>query len=173
MGLAGVLFPSFQNRINGEIKDHRKLVPRLLTTWPTIPIEVEPLAAPRVLRVLRSLGSSAPFVREGRGARAGPIKTDQDNVIVDAPFPTLLMAEDVAGGKGKGDGKGEKGKWEVEALAKEIKLIQGVLEVGLFVGRNGVQVAADGEAGGGQKPVAAYFGMEDGSVEVRQAKGRR
>lgn len=155
--------------LRGE-EDHRKLVPRLLTSWPTIPIEVEPLAAPRVLRVLRSLGSPAPFVRE---AKAGPIKTDQDNFVVDAPFPTLLTAEDVAGGKGEGDGKAEKGKWEVEALAREIKLIQGVLEVGLFVGRNGVQAAADGEAGGGQKPVTAYFGMEDGSVAVREAKERR
>lgn len=111
-------------------------------------------------------------MREGHIAKAGPIKTDQDNFVVDAPFPTLLTLEDVEGGKGKGDGKAEKGRWEVEALAREIKLVQGVLEVGLFVGRNGVQVAADGEAGGGQKPVAAYFGMEDGSVVVREAKER-
>ena len=72
--------------------------------------------------------------------------------------------------KGKGKGKGENGKWEVQSLAREIKLIQGVLEVGLFFGRNGVEVAADGEFGGGQKPVAAYFGMTDGSVVVREAK---
>jgi len=85
----------------------------------------------------------------------------------------LLTAEDVAGQKGKGDGKAEKGKWEVEALAREIKLIQGVLEVGLFVGRDGVQMAADGEVGGGQKPVVAYFGMEDGNVVVREAKQGR
>ncbi|RAL65566.1 hypothetical protein DID88_005240 [Monilinia fructigena] len=33
------------------------------------------------------------------------------------------------------------------------------------------QVANAGEEGGGQKPIAAYFGMEDGNVEVRTATG--
>ncbi len=151
--------------------DHRKLRPRLLTSWPTIPIEVEPLATPRVLRILHTLGSPSPTVRSNPLAKAGPIKTDQDNFIVDAPFPTLLTQTDVEQGD-NGDGKGEGGMWEVEALAREIKLIQGVLEVGLFVGRNGVEVQRDGDEGGGQRPVAAYFGMEDGRVEVRRAKER-
>lgn len=66
-------------------------------------------------------------------------------------------------------GKGEDRKWEVTALAKEIKLLEGVLSVGLFSGVNGVQAMAKGKRGGGQKPVAAYFGMEDGSVVVREA----
>ncbi|KAI9872846.1 MAG: ribose-5-phosphate isomerase rki1 [Pleopsidium flavum] len=152
------------------VADHRKLRPRLLSTWPSIPIEVEPLATPRVLRTLRTLGSPSPTVRTNLVAKSGPIKTDQDNFIVDAPFPTLLTPTDVM--QGKGEGKGEGGRWEVEALAREIKLIQGVLEVGLFVGRNGEEVRRDGEAGGGQKPVAAYFGMGDGGVEVRRAKER-
>lgn len=45
--------------------------------------------------------------------------------------------------------------------------------MGLFVGRNGVQAQQDGGKGkkGGEKPVAAYFGMEDGSVQVRKAEG--
>ncbi len=34
--------------------------------------------------------------------------------------------------------------WEVANLAREIKLIQGVLEVGLFVGWDGVQAARKG-----------------------------
>lgn len=60
--------------------------------------------------------------------------------------------------------------WEVAELAREIKAIEGVLSVGLFVGENGVQVQKRGGRAGGQKPVAAYFGMEDGSVVVRVAR---
>jgi len=33
-----------------------------------------------------------------------------------------------------------------------------------------LQVASAGEESGGQKPVAAYFGMENGEVEIRAAK---
>lgn len=158
-------------------KDHRKLQPRLLSKWPSIPIEVEPLAAPAVLSALSLLGSKNPSIRKDKkDEAAGPVKTDQDNYIVDAPFPTLLLPRDCAKSqslhpthKGLG-GKGEEGKWEVETLAREIKLIEGVLSVGLFVGLNGVEAEKAGKKKGGQKPVAAYFGMEDGSVEVRNAK---
>ena len=158
------------------IQDHRKLQPRLLSKWPTIPIEVEPLAAPTILAQLSILGSPTSSIREGPIAKSGPIKTDQDNYIVDAPFHTLLLPSDVARSqslhpthKGVG-GRGEQGKWEVETLAREIKLIEGVLSVGLFVGVNGVQAESAGKGRGGQKPVAAYFGMEDGSVVIRNAK---
>ena len=107
--------------------------------------------------------------------KAGPLKTDQDNYIVDAPFPTLVLPIDVQKSKSlhathKGmEGKGEGGVWEVSELAREIKLIEGVLSVGLFVGENGVQAQQRGAKQGGQKPVAAYFGMADGSVVVREA----
>lgn len=73
-------------------------------------------------------------------------------------------------------GSGKNGKWEVERLSKEIQLITGVLEVGLFCGYNGFDAqdhkSSAGGRGGGQKPVAVYFGMEDGSVHVRMAKER-
>lgn len=68
------------------------------------------------------------------------------------------------------EGKGEEGKWEVETLAQELKLVEGVLSVGLFVGVNGMQAQSGGKGRGGQKPVAAYFGMEDGSVVIKNAK---
>lgn len=82
-------------------------------------------------------------------------------------------------------------------LATAIKAISGVLEVGLFVGMNGAQAARFGQAGGrelekwpvggvtpfgrigaiapqgGQKPVAVYFGMQDGSVTMRKAEGEQ
>lgn len=86
---------------------------------------------------------------------------------MDAPFSKLLIESDLRDGD-KGDGT--HGTWEVHNLGRRLKRIVGVLEVGLFHGRNGLQVAAAGEEGGGQKPVAAYFGMENGEVEVRTAK---
>jgi len=55
-------------------------------------------------------------------------------------------------------------------LGRRLKRIVGILEIGLFFGRNGLQVASAGEESGGQKPVAAYFGMENGEVEIRACK---
>lgn len=154
------------------VADYRKLQPRLLSKWPSVPIEVEPLAAHRVLSVLRTLGSTKPAIREGQIAKAGPIKTDQDNFIIDAPFPTLLLPSDIASAKAKGkviEGRGQGGLWEVVNLALAIKALEGVLSVGIFSGINGMQAAGIGDGTGGQKPAAAFFGMEDGSVVVRRA----
>lgn len=161
--------------------DHRKLKNRLLTTWPTIPIEVAPMAARHVIGRLRLLGSPNPFIREGDNrnfretfkhlrdlgliTKAGPIKTDQDFFIVDAPFPQLLTSSDVAAGQ---DGSGTGGVWEVEALARAIKAIHGVLDVGIFTGPTGPE-AAKFNVSGGQRPVACYFGMTDGTVTERKA----
>lgn len=160
------------------LTDSRKLQSRLLSNWKYIPIEVAPIAANRVLTKLVELGSIKPTIRLSlvssttttaptttttTGSSAGPLKTDQDFYIIDAPFPTLLTKADVAAGK---DGTGKNGVWEVEALARAIKEIAGVLEVGIFAGLTGPQARALGGIGG-QKPVAAYFGMPDGSVSVR------
>ncbi len=147
------------------VADSRKLQPRLLTKWPTVPIEIVPPAAPTVLRCLRRLGSSNPFIRLGGSAKAGPVVTDNGNFIIDAPFPPLLTRSDVV--KNGKDGSGKDGLWEVETLAKKLKEIVGVVETGLFWGRNGREA---GEEGGGQKPVAAYFGLEGGDVVVRTAE---
>lgn len=106
--------------------------------------------------------------------KAGPIKTDQAFYIIDAPFKTLLLPKDIEKSNSlhpahEGvQGEGVDGVWEVEKLAKEIKAIEGVLSVGLFFGKNGEEVLAKGGKKGGQTPVAAYFGMEDGSVVVRR-----
>jgi ribose 5-phosphate isomerase A len=149
------------------VADYRKLQPRLLTSWKTIPIEIVPLAAPTVKRILITLGSPDPKIRQGGSAKAGPVVTDNGMWIIDAPFPPLLTTADLKDGD-KGDG--ENGTWEVHALGRRLKRTVGILEVGLFHGRNGIQVANSGEEGGGQKPVAAYFGMENGEVEIRIAK---
>ncbi|KAI5289724.1 ribose-5-phosphate isomerase rki1 [Ascosphaera aggregata] len=158
------------------VADYRKLQPRLLTKWFYIPIEVAPIARFRVLTALEKLGSTRPALRNActtsqtTGAKEFvPLKTDQDFYLIDAPFKTLVTSADVKAGKVDGDGKGKDGVWEVEALCKEIKAIEGVLDVGLFTGLTGRQTIEKGLECGGAKPVAAYFGMTDGSVTVRKA----
>ena len=127
------------------------------------------------METLENLGSAKPFIREGAIQKAGPIKTDQDNFIIDAPFKALLLPKDIEKSNSLHpthagmEGNGEDGLWEVEKLAKEIKGIEGVLSVGLFFGMNGSEIEKAGRRTGGQKPVAAYFGMEDGSVVIRKA----
>ena len=147
-------------------------------------MEVQPFAVKAVLSRLRALGSREPVVRvrEEGMEKPEPKRTDQDNFIVDAPFGKLVLARDrkVKGSEGSGgtiavggqvEGEGEEGRgrqWEVEELAKEIKLIEGVLSVGIFCGMNGEEMLAQGGKAGGQKPVAAYFGMANGDVVVRR-----
>lgn len=140
-----------------------------MTNWPTIPIEVAPIAAPSVLLALKGLGSVNPVLRTHPLLKSGPVKTDQDFYLIDAPFPPLLTASEVTESE-RGDGTN--GKWEVLKLANAIRKITGVLEVGLFCGYDGIEAESiDGAKGLGQKPVAIYFGMEDGSVATRIRKG--
>ncbi|CBX93964.1 hypothetical protein IAQ61_003837 [Plenodomus lingam] len=160
------------------VADYRKRQDRLLTKWPTIPIEVAPLAQVKVTAALRELGSTDPKLRTTLLEKSGPLKTDQDFFIIDAPFPTLLTAADVQAGKGKGDGSD--GSWEVNHICKAIKGLTGVLEVGIFAGLNGIEAqelrAREGGRGavaGGQKPIAVYFGMADGSIKVRTVQGEQ
>ncbi|KAJ5712545.1 Ribose-5-phosphate isomerase [Penicillium malachiteum] len=146
------------------VADSRKLQSRLLTNWKYIPIEVAPMAAYRVLNKLKELGSVNPVVRMNPDEKEGPRKTDQDFFLIDAPFPVMLTQSDVAAGKVSG----KDGVWEVNELSNKIKEIVGVLDVGIFSGLTGPQATAAGGVGG-QRPVAAYFGMPDGSVSVRKA----
>lgn len=77
----------------------------------------------------------------------------------------MLIKADLEAGQ---DGDGKDGVWAVSVLASKVKEIAGVLEVGVFHGLTGPQATAAGGIGG-QRPVAAYFGMADGSVSVRKA----
>nr|OQO17521.1 hypothetical protein B0A51_14160 [Rachicladosporium sp. CCFEE 5018] len=154
------------------IADYRKNQARLLTKWPSIPIEVAPIAYGSVIRELQALGSGDPQLREHSLVKTGPIQTDQSFYIIDAPFPhPLLTSADVASGE-KGNGEGENGAWSVDALAQRIRAINGVLEVGLFHGLNGYETQKAGRTGA-EKPVAVYFGMEDGSVKVLGDEGTK
>src|ERR1700712_4196446 len=111
-------------------KDYRKLQPRLLTFWPYIPIEVAPIAAQSVLTSLKALGSHDPQIRLNPLAKSGPLKTDQDFYIIDAPFPEALlttadvneaaMGESQAAQDGQTEGAEGGKKWTVDALAEKI-----------------------------------------------------
>ncbi|KAJ1331672.1 ribose 5-phosphate isomerase A [Microdochium nivale] len=140
------------------VADYRKEVPRLLTSWVGIPIEVQPLATEAVRRELLLLGSKKPFVRSGLPGKAGSIVTDNGNNVIDAPFPPLLLSSEAD------QMDPAKGLWTVDALASRIKSITGVLEVGVFSGLTGPQALQEGM--GGEKPVKVYFGMKDGSVKT-------
>jgi len=119
-----------------------------------------------VVRQLKLLGSPNPVLREHPLVKTGPIQTDQGFYVVDAPFKVLLTAKDIDEGR---DGSGKDGVWDVATLAEKIKDICGVLEVGLFFGKDGAEIQKEGGQGG-QKPVAVYFGMQDGEVSVRSRK---
>ncbi|KAH8681646.1 ribose 5-phosphate isomerase A-domain-containing protein [Xylariales sp. PMI_506] len=142
------------------VADYRKKVDQLLTNWPGVPIEVQPLATEAVRRELITMGSIKPYIRSGLPGKAGHIVTDNGNHVIDAPFPPLLLNSE----KDKMDPS--KGLWTVDALAARIKSITGVLEIGIFSGPNGPQAKALGK--GGEKPIIVYFGMQDGTVETRE-----
>ena len=144
--------------------DYRKLSPRLGTAWKAgIPIEVLPLAAKRVLSELVLLGAQKPAIRQGVPKKAGPVVTDNGMWLIDAPFQPLQLSRDSSAAGADGDN----GVWTVDGLADRLIKIPGIVETGLFTGFNGFE-AQEGH-GGAQKPVAAYFGMADGTVQVRQA----
>lgn len=112
------------------------------------------------------MGSPNPAVRSGLPSKAGECVTDNGMWIIDAPFPPLLIPKDLSSTE---DGKGRSGVWEIQTLADELIKIPGIVEIGLFYGFNGNQAAGLGKELQAQKPVAAYFGMPDGQVQVQNA----
>lgn len=114
------------------------------------------------------MGSTNPIIRSGLPSKAGECVTDNGNWIIDAPFSPLLTARGVAAAGGD-HGSGQDGIWSVEKLATELKM-PGVIEIGLFHGLNGDEAATLGRMGTAQKPVAIYFGLENGEVDVLLAE---
>ncbi|KAI2614297.1 ribose 5-phosphate isomerase [Hypoxylon fragiforme] len=141
------------------VADSRKKAGRLLTNWAYVPVEVSPMGAEYVRRELLRLGSTNPKIRQSGPTFTNAI-TDNHNHIIDAPFPTLLLNSEAD----KLDPAN--GVWTPDALLKRIKSIFGVLEVGIFSGLNGPQVAQLDTDVEGVKPVKAYFGRSDGQVET-------
>jgi ribose 5-phosphate isomerase A len=90
------------------VVDEGKLVPRLGEAF-LLPIEILPIAWKMVCRQLESKDCQ-PILREHN---ASPFETDNGNYIVDCKF---------------------KGIEDAATLERELKLISGVVEVGLFIG---------------------------------------
>ncbi|KAF9451573.1 ribose-5-phosphate isomerase [Macrolepiota fuliginosa MF-IS2] len=119
------------------VADFRKNGESLGTNWaPGVPIEVVPFAYARVLRQLKETFGSPNATLRMAVKKAGPVVTDNGNFVIDAPFDT------------------EKFQDSAKLLA-QIKLLTGVVEVGLFCGM----------------AKAAYFGNQDGTVTIRREDG--
>jgi len=118
------------------VADYRKKSEILGTSWKQgVPIEVTPGAYAPLLERLHNSGSPKATLRMAK-AKAGPVVTDNGNFVIDAPFS-------------------EEEYKEPEKLLTKIKLMTGIVEVGLFCGM----------------AKAIYFGNEDGSVTIRKADG--
>jgi ribose 5-phosphate isomerase A len=105
------------------VVDETKLVDRLGSLRP-VPVEVLPIAEAPVARAISRLAGE-PTLRMGV-KKAGPVVTDQGNFILDVRFAAID---------------------EPARLERELKLIPGALENGLFVGMTR-RVLVAGVAGG-------------------------
>ena len=106
------------------VVDSSKVVDRLGSSFP-VPVEVIPMAIAPVMRAIEALGGK-PELRMGV-KKAGPVITDQGNMVVDVKFETI-------------DHPGE--------LEKTLNNIPGVLENGIFV--NCADLVLIGEVQDGQ-----------------------
>ncbi|GAA5890652.1 hypothetical protein JCM8208_004949 [Rhodotorula glutinis] len=120
------------------VADSRKDSKILGHAWKQgVPIEVAPFAWAKVFVNLQKMGCENPALRMGK-MKAGPVVTDNGNFVIDAVFSESYMRDPAE-------------------LLHRIKMLTGVLEVGLFVGM----------------AEAAYFGYPDGTVLARWQDGRR
>jgi len=108
------------------IVDERKLTKRL-GEGQLVPVEVLPFGVGAVTRGIVKLGGK-PTLRHGHG-KVGPIITDNGNMILDVDFGAIK---------------------DPLRLEREVKMIPGVVEVGIFTG------IAD----------LVYVARKDGTVEV-------
>lgn len=92
------------------VVDSSKIVERLGSSFP-VPVEVIPMAIAPVMRAIEKLGGR-PELRMGV-RKAGPVITDQGNMVVDVKFDNISDPAD---------------------LEKTLNNIPGVLENGIFVG---------------------------------------
>lgn len=109
------------------VADETKLVNKLGAF--KVPVEVLPFGLAKATAAIKELGG-VPFVREGQ-RKMGPVVTDNGNYIVDADFGPIDDAE---------------------KLDKQLKMIPGVLETGLFIGLADV----------------VYLGKKDGITKLKK-----
>uniref|UniRef100_K3WR92 Ribose-5-phosphate isomerase n=1 Tax=Globisporangium ultimum (strain ATCC 200006 / CBS 805.95 / DAOM BR144) TaxID=431595 RepID=K3WR92_GLOUD len=111
------------------IADYRKESSKLGEQWVQgVPIEVVPMAYVPLMNKLKEFGG-APVLRMAKN-KAGPVVTDNGNFVLDVNFGLIDNAQ---------------------ALNDRIKLLPGVVEVGLFCGM----------------AEKAFFGQADGSFTTR------
>ncbi|EFP83780.1 ribose 5-phosphate isomerase A [Puccinia graminis f. sp. tritici CRL 75-36-700-3] len=119
------------------VADARKDSALLGTNWRAgVPIEVVPFAWAKVMSNIQLMGCPHPTLRMGK-SKAGPVVTDNGNFVIDAPFDDIYMRDP-------------------SELSYRLKMLTGVLEVGLFCG-----MAQE-----------AYFGNSDGTVTIRSKNGK-
>lgn len=124
----------FQEKLVGQcarkfvvVADSSKRSQKLGESWITgIPIEVVPMAYPKVESDLYRMGALAVSLRQGGKAKAGPVVTDNGNFILDTHFGAIEPES-------------------VRQLDIKIKLLVGVVETGLF---GNAEVAYFGETDG-------------------------
>jgi ribose 5-phosphate isomerase A len=92
------------------VADENKKVKVLGENNHPVPIEVLPFATPIVMRKIGEIGGK-PVLREGT-KKVGPVITDNGNVIIDIYFGIIHNPE---------------------KLERELKMLSGVVETGLFV----------------------------------------
>ncbi len=109
------------------VADETKLVNKLGAF--KVPVEVLPFGLAKATAAIKELGG-VPFVREGQ-RKMGPVVTDNGNYIVDADFGPIDDADQ---------------------LDKQLKMIPGVLETGLFIGLADV----------------VYLGKKDGITKLKK-----
>ncbi|KAM0748670.1 ribose-5-phosphate isomerase [Meredithblackwellia eburnea MCA 4105] len=97
------------------VADSRKDSKVLGTNWKQgVPIEVAPFAWAKVFQNLQKMGCEKPVLRMGK-MKAGPVVTDNGNFVIDAVFSEAYMRDP-------------------SELLHRIKMLTGVLEVGIFAG---------------------------------------
>lgn len=119
------------------VADYRKNSAVLGSSWTQgIPVEVAPFAYAKVIVNLeRIAGCQSAKLRMGK-AKAGPVVTDNGCFVIDAQFDEERFSDP-------------------ELLLSKIKMLTGIMEVGLFCDMTD----------------AAYFGNVDGTVTIRNADG--
>ncbi|MBR2744288.1 MAG: ribose 5-phosphate isomerase A [Clostridia bacterium] len=118
-GRGAAMFKEKLNIVNSKkvyiLADNSKHVKRLGQKF-KIPIECFPDAIKYVVQELEQLGANECVLRTGKG-KDGPVMTENNNVILDAKFTNID-----------------------KDLEKNIKLIPGVIESGLFIGYDNIEI---------------------------------
>lgn len=118
-GRGAAMFKEKLNIVNSKkvyiLADDSKFVNKLGEKF-KVPVECYPESIKYVINELHNLGAKECVLRAGKG-KDGPIVTENNNLILDVKFDNID-----------------------ESLEKSIKSITGVIESGLFIGYNNIEL---------------------------------